>query len=183
VWAGSPLHEIQVADVESWLTLQFSLYPNAIAVIDTLGQMLGTSQKFEKEGHHIIRFQYRGGKQNALMLTTLRSFLTNRRLRFAIDCGMHGGGTLASELKEVVGKELIYGERINHKAGFHDDLTVSLGMGLLAAIQFTTPGPVPQKNDMELHRKEYNGGSVRSNPLDRAYAAKRGLFGLNMPHS
>lgn len=184
VWAGNPTNEIKIKDVENWLKLQFSIYPNAIAVIDVLGQMLGTAQEFEDAGYKIIRFQYRGGKQNALMLTTLRSFLTNQRIRFAPDCGMLGSSTLASELKEVVGKTLNYGERIDHRAGFHDDLTVSLGMGLLAAIMHTVPGPVPQKGLVTLEASGYNQGRQSSpSGFDRTHAARRGLFGLHMPNS
>jgi hypothetical protein len=182
VWAGSPVNEIRIKDVESWLALQFSLYPNAVAVIDTLGQMLGTAQEFEDKGHKIIRFQYRGGKQNALMLTTLRSFLTNQRIRFAPDCGMLGNSTLATELKEVVGKPMVYGERIDHKAGFHDDLTVSLGMGVLAAVMHTVPGSVPQKKDPEEETRRMPR-PLLSNPFERQHAQRRGLFGLHLPHS
>lgn len=184
VWAGNPTNEIQIKDVESWLELQFSIHPDAIAVIDTMGQMLGTCQEFENKGHRIIRFQYRGGKQNALMLTTLRSFLTNQRIRFAPDCGMLGNSTLATELKEVVGKTLAYGERIDHRAGFHDDLTVSLGMGLLAAVMHTAPGAVPQKGvaDNELSRYYLSGRTICPS-LDRSHAQRRGLFGMQMPNS
>lgn len=182
VWAGSPTNEIKVKDVESWLTLQLSLYPNAITVIDVLGQMLGTAQEFEDKGYHIIRFQYRGGKQNALMLDTLRSFITNQRLRFAPDCGMVGSSTLASELKEVIGKPMVYGERIDHKSGLHDDLTVSLGMGLLAAVMHTQPGPVPQQTKPE---SEYTMLQrlmpIQSEGFNRDHAARRQLFGLTPP--
>lgn len=182
VWQGSPTNEIKIKDLETWLALQFSLYPNAVAVVDTLGQLLGTAQEFEDEGHKVVRYAYRGGKQNATMLTMLRSFLTNQRLRFSIDCGMMGGSTLGSELKEVVSKSMSYGERLDHRSGLHDDRCVSLGMSLWAAIEHTIPGAVPQrKGPEEVQHRPTN--SRQTHPFDRPHATRRGLFGLKMPHS
>lgn len=184
VWQGSPENEVRIADLESWLSLQFSLYPNAIAVVDTLGQLLGTAQKFEDEGQHVVRYPYRGGKQNALMLQMLRSFISNNRLRFSIDCGMLGGSTLGTELKEIVGKEMTYGQRIDHKSGLHDDRTVSMAMALWAAVENSVPGAVPQKTDPHIeHEKQFRRPSLSTPNIDRTHAAHRGLFGLKMPHS
>lgn len=182
VWQGSPENEVRIRDLESWLSLQFGMYPNAVAVVDTLGQLLGTAQDFEDSGHRIVRFDYRGGKQNALMLQTLRSMLTNQRIVFSSDCGMLGGGTLASELKEVVGRQLTYGERIDHKTSKHDDRCVSLGMGLLAALEHSVPGPVPQRQQPQSEHDLYRQHLPRqTHPYDRPFAANRGLFGLQSP--
>lgn len=183
VWQGSPENEVKIRDVESWMRLQLSLYPGAMFVIDTLGQMVGTAQEFEDAGHKVVRFAYRGGKQNALMLQTLRSFLSNQRLRFTLDCGIMGGSTLATELKEVVGKSLSYGERIDHKSGRHDDRCVSVGMALLAAIENTVPGPVPQKGVPDTSNPFHNQMPRSHSSLDRGHASRRGLFGLQSPHA
>lgn len=183
VWQGSVENEIRIKDLEAWLELQFAIYPNAVAVVDTLGQLLGTAQEFEDKGHPIIRFLYRGGKQNALMLTTLRSLLTNQRIVFSPDCGMLGGSTLQSELKEVVGKQMTYGERLDHKTSKHDDRCVSLGMGVLAAIQYTMPGAVPQKSNEPPPHPFANQLPRVTNPFDRIHAARRGLFGMIPPAS
>lgn len=181
-YQGNPEQEVRIADVERWLELHFALYPNAVAVIDTLGQLLGTAQKFEDAGHSIRRVAYRGGKTNATMCQCLRALLTNRRMVFPINCGLIGGSTLADELKSVIGKTMNYGERIDHTSSGHDDRCIAVGQASIEAIIGTTPGPVPQKTLPTENRNE--DPYAQNQPqfydrFDRPFAARRGLFGIN----
>lgn len=176
---GNPENEVRIADVEKWLELHWGLYPNAVAVIDTLGQLLGTAQKFEDEGMEVRRVQYRGGRTNALMCQCLRSLLTNRRMVFAINCGLTGTETLADELKRVVSKPMVYGERIDHKAGQHDDKTVAVGQAAMQAIMETMPGAVPQKETPQTPEELFRRTTPKTSSIfERGHAARRGLFGL-----
>ena len=180
-YQGNPTNEVRIADVERWLELHYSLYPNAVAVVDTLGQLLGTAQKFEDAGFAVRRVAYRGGQTNATMCQTLRALLTNRRMVFAINCGLVGGTTLADELKRVVSKTMRYGERIDHTSTEHDDRVVSVGQASMEAIISTAPGAVPQKAVAKIQSDDYDD-STPSGPMnrwDKGHAGRRGLFGIS----
>jgi hypothetical protein len=182
-YQGSIENEVRISDVERWLELHFAAYPNAVAVVDTLGQLLGTAQKFEDAGHKVRRVLYRGGKTNAIMCQTLRSLLSNRRMRFAPNCGVIGGTTLADELKQVVSKSMTYGERIDHKSTGWDDRTVAVGQAAMEAIIGTQPGPVPQRaNPSDADNPFHNQVPRVAHPFDRSHAARRGFFNLTLPH-
>ncbi len=177
-YQGSPGNEVRIADVEKWLELHFGLYPNAVAVLDTMGQLLGTAQKFEDSGHCIKRVEYRGGKTNALMCQCLKSMLSNRQIVFAPNCGLIGSTTLADELKSVIGKQMIYGERIDHSSKGHDDRAVVCGQTLIQAIQMTEAGAVPQKTRPLSVEEEYQKLKPKPHTFERNWAARRGLFGI-----
>jgi hypothetical protein len=182
-YQGSPENEVRIADVERWMDLHWGMYPDAVAVIDVLGQLLGTAQKYEDAGRIVKRVRYRGGQTNAMMCQCLRSLLTNRRIVFAPNCGLIGGSTLADELKSVVSKVMAYGERLDHRSSEHDDRAVVVGQGAMQAIQDSVPGAVPQKPDPEAdHHKMLQGRpSLSTHFLDRTHAARRQLFGLRLP--
>lgn len=177
-YQGSPDNEVRIADVEKWLDLHWGMYPNAIAVLDTMGQLLGTAQKYEDAGKQVKRVEYRGGKTNALMCQCLKALLTNRQMVFAPNCGLIGSSTLADELKSVIGKQMIYGERIDHSSKDHDDRVIVTGQTVIQAIQNTEKGWVPQQKRPETPQAEQKP-VVPPDRFARNWAAKRGLFGMH----
>lgn len=144
-WQGSGINEVKINDIDTWIDRQFSLYPDATAVFDK-HQLLSVIQRLELAGRKVVRFDYKGGKQNHAMFENLRSLLQNRRMRFTSDVGMHpyDGSSLLTEFKSVLRKKMTYGDRIDHESGEHDDRVVSVGMGALHAVTSSTPPPQQQ---------------------------------------
>jgi hypothetical protein len=138
-WQGTQQNEIKVADIDTWLDRQFTLFPHATAVFDKY-QMLSVIQRLENDGRKVVTFDYKGGKSNHAMLENLRTLLQNRKIRFSADAGMHpyDGSTLASEFKEVLVKKMTYGLRIDHEQGKHDDRVISVGMAALECVKNST---------------------------------------------
>jgi len=172
-WQGSPDEPVKLSEVEQWIRLQKGRYPNAIPVFDP-HQLLYLMQKFETEGVEFRRFDFRSGKNNLLMGENLRFLFKQRKIVLSLFTGLIGGSTIVDELKQLIAQEKSYGIRMQHSRNAKDDRAVSLGMAALCAIQEQEKPAAEQKVRPPADREQ----EPKKNPLERNWAAKKGLFGL-----
>lgn len=143
VWQGSPEAPIQIKAVEEWIKEVNESYHYPDLVIDPY-QMEGTIQDFEIH-QRVETFEARGGKKNYEMAENLRSLITNKRIAWYPGAGsLIVNGKVETLIDEMAGLVVVptpYGYRFDHKAAFHDDRSVSLGMAALHAVTMDRSGP------------------------------------------
>jgi hypothetical protein len=175
VWEGKkfPTGKVPVALVDAWLDRQLAHYRPAATVIDPY-QMEGTIQRLQdKPGvdpKSIIPFAARAGQGNMDMAMLLRSLIMTGRVKWLPGTGLIGErDSLPKELIALVTRVMVYGWRLDHSSGKHDDRAVGLGMMMTEAVkhryvaQVGTGGEiVPAKPAPTQYGTE---ASVKSNPL------------------
>lgn len=177
VWQGSPVNEIKITEVDAYLDRLLAQYPNATVVFDPY-QLVASIQRLESRGYAVRKFEAKAGKANYQMLESLRTLISNKKMRFTADCGRHpyDGTTLADELKRVIVKKMSYGFRLDHDYNEHDDRVVAVGMATLEAIANTDFISAPQKPKPESQVKVLRpvGGGFKDSLF-----AKRKWFGIS----
>jgi hypothetical protein len=160
-WQGS--HDARIAidydhlrpterSVEQWLKIVLANFRIAGVVLDP-AQLEGLAIKYERRGHNVLRFDYKGGKSNHRLAQILKTSVQNRKVSWSPWCGLlpeqyvdNGrvrkieDRTIEQELAMLVTKPMSYGYRIDHESGRHDDRAVVVGMGLLHVL----PGALPE---------------------------------------
>jgi len=174
-WQGSKDNEIQVDAVESWIRNRLAEYPRATVVFDRY-QMLSVIQKLEREGRNVLRFEYRGGKNNFALAKTLRTLLQNHKIVFSETAGLCGGTTFASELKKLVIKPMVYGFRFDHSSTEFDDRSVAVGQAAMEALGGPPPPP-PSRSPKPTEPASKSKSNLRSAFSNERFR-DRGFFGL-----
>lgn len=187
----------QERSVEGWLDAVRRNFLLSAVVLDP-HQLEGLAIKLERSGLRVIRFEWRGGKNNHRMAQLLKTSIQNRKLRWSPDAGRLPKSyvpvpgdrpkaieddTFAKELSMLVVKPMAYGYRFDHESGRHDDRACAVGMGLVFAFPETMPGggagPTVVKGPQEYPvigippRKEEPGPGVSVDPM-----STWGLFGM-----
>ncbi len=139
VWqCENPGEPVPVGRVEAWVEEIARSFNRPLFVVDPW-QMEGSIQRWEQY-LNVVRFEYQGGKANYRLAEAVRTAVVSGRLKWYPGCGRlrHRDGTdstLTSEMASVTIQPTQYGYRISHEASGHDDRVISLGMGLLSALQ------------------------------------------------
>jgi hypothetical protein len=142
VWQGSKESPVPIADVERWLDEVASVF-HADITCDPY-QLEGTIQKYEHT-HKVERFEARGGKSNYELAECVRSLVVNRKLLWHPAAGrllLPDGTTetFGQELSRLIIKPTMYGYRVDHTSGRHDDRAVAVGMLCLLLLRDVTRG-------------------------------------------
>lgn len=160
-WQGS--HDKRVAidfdplssderSVEAWLVLMLQNFQVRRIVADP-HQLEGLLIKYERRGYPVVRFDFRGGKNNTLMTHVLKQAVQNRKVRWSPWCGLlpeqyvDRGRTLTIEDRTIeqeigflVTRQTQWGRpRFDHTAGRHDDRACVVSMGLLHVLPDAMP--------------------------------------------
>ena len=184
VWQGGPSSPVRIASVEEWIEEVAIRVFNAELVVDPY-QMEATIQKYEHT-RVVQRFESRGGKANYEMAECLRSLIIHKRIKWG---PLHGVLTLpdgstetfVDELSRLIVKPMSYGYRFDHTIGQHDDRTVCVGMGALAALRDQTEGKaVSRPVNLEKPVRIWEGNPIRPGLDVRGDRGVSGqLYGLN----
>ncbi len=165
VWqCERPGEPVPVQRIEIWVTEIAKAFGRVQFVFDPW-QLEAAIQKFEQY-LNVVRFEYLGGKANHRMAEALRTAVVSGRVRWYPGCGRlkdpdGAESTLTSELAGVTIRPMSYGYRITHESSGHDDRVVSLGMGLLHAIQLPAellPPPIIVDTNLSVREQAIPGG-------------------------
>lgn len=164
--------------VEEWLDVSYVNFPNATLIFDPY-QMESLAQKYERKGRRVLRFEYRGGKNNYQMAQLLKNYVQNRKIGWSPEAGRLEGAeddTFAKELARLVKKPMAYGYRFDHESGRHDDRSTAIGCGLVTIVPEM---PALSTGPKVVDKLSQPAGTVRGVPtVKRDWANERGMFGM-----
>lgn len=182
VWQGSPESPVRVQAIEEWIRDVNQKFYNPLLVIDPY-QMEGTIQKFEI-GNVVETFEARAGKRTYQLAENLRSVIVNRQLAWYPGAGnLLVGSKIDTLVDEIAGLVIVptpYGYRFDHKAGFHDDRAVAIGMAALHAARMDPSGPGAQPSPIVTPENfaSYRPLGIRLRQPNPVAFERRGLWGL-----
>lgn len=147
--------ESYVRSVELWLEVMRANFFISALVIDPF-QLESIGIRYEKKGMRVLRFMYRGGKANHRLAQMLKTAVQNRMIRWSPEAGklpesyMDRGilrriedQTIEQEMAMIITKPMVYGYRIDHESGRHDDRCL-VGETLVDTLR----GPVEMRDVM-----------------------------------
>lgn len=178
-WKGTIENEIKVADVESWIDSKIAVYKYVTLVFDKY-QMVSSIQRYENMGIEVKRYDWKAGKQNYLIAESLRTLITNRRLKFTDDAGYLNGESFKDELRQLIIKMTSFGYRFDHERNGHDDRTVAVAMASYEAVSnspitIATQDTTPIKKSLPSPKK----AEVPTVFHGINHAARRNIFGIS----
>lgn len=187
--------------VEAWLVVVLQNFRVSRIVADP-HQLEGLLIKYERRGWPVVRFDFRGGKNNTLMTHVLKQSVQNRKVRWSPWSGLlpeqfvDKGRTIAVEdrtLEQEIGflvtRQTQWGRpRFDHTSGRHDDRAVVIAMGLMHVLPDAFPdgdrGPTStgQVKTPPLYQKQRHDpdDDTTQRPSDHARDSvhRHGLYGL-----
>jgi phage terminase large subunit-like protein len=133
VFAGTPEHEVSLAEVETALLETWRHYGRPKVRIDPW-QAVGLSQRLRRQGVNVEEWSYsarRYGSIASVLFALLRDGLLD----------LYDAPGLIDELATVRLEETLPGMvRVQHDPGRHDDMAVALGMAATALVERATSG-------------------------------------------
>jgi len=126
-WLGSSEVPVRISEIEDTLILILKNFNNCVLVCDPW-QMMGTIQRFRSAGIEVLEF-YLTAENIGKLSRNLFYLLKN------VSLDLPENKKLREELKSMQVVEKSYGWRIDHSEESSSDLTLSLGMASLVAME------------------------------------------------
>ncbi len=119
------------SDLRARIATLVSAFKPTRIVIDP-HQTLGVIEELRAKNLPVEEVQFRGGRLNGELCSSLRTAVSHRRVRWYPGCGSLGDtDTLELELARLVTKQKDYGYRFDHAATGHDDRAFCVALAVL----------------------------------------------------
>lgn len=128
-WQGSKENKVVIADIQEYIVSACENFRIRKVILDPW-QMVSTAQALKAKGVPVEEFSFTTGNIQKLTQNLYYLFHNNLIRIFPHE-------ELSRELLSVQLKLTLYGYRIDHQSGKHDDYTIALGMSALYSVNQT----------------------------------------------